>query len=396
MIIEKHSRSGGAGDLLDYLIINRTIEQGRASRVGDIAIHNLPVMPAMPKARDGAHELVRTLAWSMDDFISNSRLSSVRLLKNQLMHVVTSFDPKDTKKLEKICGGPVAVTRELAKNVVGEERAMVFVLHDDRARVHVHILISSTDMHGRAWNSSFDRYKWNKEARNIERGYGLTPRTFDPERHSLSPTEHRKLQQHGVPDLLERMRATICAARADSPDKNLFEQRLGNVGITTSERKDKTGKVRGLVFNYNEVTVKGSAIHRGLSYNNLIASFNPERIIFEPRHEQDVRDVMALSMADEELRREALRHPRAGVRYLGMFAEELRTGKVERKWDEVDRAIQSRLSTRPQLVPLPPKFVKLERVEPVPIPRNNFRARESHDRQFRSQSRNSGGFSRSR
>lgn len=378
MIVRQHRKSGGAGDLLDYLIINRAVEQTQASRVADIAVHNLPVMPAIPKTPGEAYELVRTLTQSIDGFMSHARLTSVRILKNKLIHVVTSFNPKDTQKLENICGGPIAVTRELAKNVVGANRAMLFTLHDDREHLHVHALISSTDLYGRAWDSSFDRYKWNNEARNIEHGYGLTPLTFDPERHSLSPTEHRRLQQCGISDLLERMRSVICAARADFPAREVFERRLVDVGITINERKDKNGNVRGLVFNYGEVTVKGSAIHRGLSYRNLMAGFNPERATFDPRHEQDVHNIMLLSMADEELRREVMQHSRVSIRYLGMVAEELRTGRVGRTWGEIDLAVQTRLSTRPQLVPVSPEFTKMERAELVPLTRTDFRTRNQN------------------
>jgi hypothetical protein len=264
---------------------------------------------------------------------------------------------------------------------------MFFALHNS-SHPHVHTLISSTDIFGRAWNSSFDRYKWNNEARNIEYRYGLTPLRFDPERHSLSPTEHRRLQLCSIPDLLERMRSAICAARADLPAREVFERRLRNVGITIEERKDKDGNARGLVFNYGELTVKGSAIHRGLSYRNLMAGFNPERVAFDPHHEQDIRNIILLSMADEELRRETIKHSRASVRYLGMAAEEFRTGRVDRTWDEIDRAVQTRLSTRPQLVPVPPEFVKMEPAELVPLIRT--------DQMIRGQNRDDQSTSRGR
>jgi hypothetical protein len=130
MIVRQHSKSGGAGDLLDYLIINREIDEVRASRVADIAVHNLPVMPTIPKSADAARELVRALTHSIDSFMSNARLSSVRILKNNLIHVIISFELKDPPKIERICGGPIAVARELVKNVVSPNRAMIFALHD--------------------------------------------------------------------------------------------------------------------------------------------------------------------------------------------------------------------------------------------------------------------------
>ena len=398
MIVRTHSKTGGAGDILAYLITNRELEQSRASRIADIAVHNLPVMPAKPKTPEEAHELAKLLTQSMDGFTRNARLSAVRPLKNTLLHVAASFDPKDTKQLRGICGGPVAVARELAMSVVGKDRAMILISHDDRGHHHVHILITSADARGRAWDSSFDRYKWNNGAREIERKYELSPLTFDPERHALSPTEHRRLERCGIPDLRERMRAAICAARADSPSKSIFEQRLEKIGITISERQDKSGKVRGWIFNYGEVSVKGSAIHRGLSYRNLTAGFNPERVAFDPRHEQDVHNVMLVSMADGERRREFVQHPRAGIRYLGTVAEELRTGRVDRTWDEIDCAVQARLSARRQLVPVPPRFVKMERAEPVLLTRENIKMREDQNRggQYGSRDRSSGRSSRSR
>ncbi len=397
MIVKELKKSGGAGAPLYYLIIDQAIEQVQASRVAGIAVHNLPVMPGIPRTPDAAHELVKSLTRSMNDFTRNARLGATRSLKNDLLHVVASFDPKDAGRLGNICGGPVAVARELARGVVGGDRAMILILHDG-AHPHVHMLISSADTLGRAWDSSFDRYKWNNEAREIESRYGLTPRTFDPERHSLSPTEHRRVEQCGIPDLLGRMRAAICAARADSPARNLFEHRLENVGITISEKKDKSGKVHGWVFNYGEVSVKGSAIHRGLSYRTLTAGFNREREAFDPRHEQDVRNVMLLSMADEDKQHACVQHPRAGVRYFGMMAEELRAGRVDRSWDEVDRAVHQRLSVRRQLVPAPPEFIKLERAELVPLSRNTIRERDDQSRGGRdtSEGRGRSGFSRGR
>ena len=394
MIVKELKKSGGAGAPLYYLIIDQSIEQVQASRVSGIAVHNLPVMPGIPGTPDAAHELVKSLTRSMNEFTRNARLGAARPLKNELLHVVAAFDPKDAGRLENICGGPVAVARELARGVVGEDRAMILILHDG----HVHMLISSTDTKGRAWDSSFDRYKWNSEAREIESRYGLTPRTFDPERHSLSPTEYRRLEQCGIPDLLGRMRAAICAARADSPARNLFERRLENVGITISEKKDGSGQVHGWVFNYGEVSVKGSAIHRGLSYRALTAGFDREREAFDPRHEQDVRNVMLVSMADEDKRRACVQHPRAGVRYFGMMAEEFRAGRVDRSWDEVDRAVHQCLSVSRQLVPVPPTFIKLERAELIPIARNNIRGRDDQNQGDRdaSDGRGRSGFSRGR
>lgn len=394
MIVKELKKSDGAGAPLHYLIIDQTTEQVRASRVDGIAVHNLPVMPGIPGTPEAAHELVKSLTRSMNEFTRNARLGAARPLKNELLHVVASFDPKDSGRLRNVCGGPVAVARELAQGVVGEERAMILILHDG----HVHMLISSTDTKGRAWNSSFDRYKWNNEARQIESRYGLTPRTFDPERHSLSPTEHRRLEQCGIPDLLRRMRAAICAARADSPTRNLFERRLEKVGITISERKDRSEKVQGWVFNYGEVSVKGSAIHRGLSYRTSTAGFNRERETFDPRHEQDVRNVMLVSMADEDKRRACVQHPRAGVRYFGIMAEEFRTGRVDKSWDEVDRAVHQRLSERTQLVPAPPEFIKLERAELVPLSRNKIRghADQRQGERDASEARGRSEFSRGR
>jgi hypothetical protein len=351
-------------------------------------------MPGIPQTPDAAHELVKSLTRSMNEFTRNARLGAARPLKNELLHVVAAFDPKDAGRLGTICGRPVAVARELARGVVGEDRAMILILHDG----HMHMLISSTDTLGRAWDSSFDRYKWNNEARVINGRYGLMPRMFDPERHSLSPTEHRRLEQCGVPDLLGRMRAAICAARADSPARNLFERRLENVGITISEKTDRNGKVHGWVFNYGEVSVKGSAIHRGLSYRALTGGFNREHEVFDPRHEQDVRNVMLLSMADEDNRCACVQHPRAGVRYFGMMAEEFRVGRVGKSWDEVDRAVHQRLSARTQLVPAPPEFIKLERAELIPIARNNIRGRDDQNQGGRDVSEGSGrsGFGRGR
>jgi hypothetical protein len=51
------------------------------------------------------------------------------------------------------------------------------------------------------------------------------------------------------------------------------------------------------------------------------------------------------------------------------MAEALREGKVGRNWDEISAAAERRLTVRPHLVPAKPKFVKLERAEPVSLSR---------------------------
>jgi len=388
-------KAGSAGDCLDYLITDRSTEEARASRITDLAVYNLPVMPRVPETREEASKLVKVLTESMNSFIRNARLSAVRTLENELLHVVISFHPDDTPKLRNICGGPVAVALELAKNVAGRDRAMALILHDTR-HLHGHTLISSADMKGRAWDSSFDRCKWNKGAREIEHKYDLSRLRFDPERHSLSPTEHRKLERCGIPDLLDRMRATICAARSDSPSRELFERRLGNVGITVSERHDKEGKIHGWVFNYGEVSVKGSAIHRGLSYRNVRADLDPGRVITNLGHERDMLNVMILTMSDDEIRQEILQYPRASVRYIGHMAEDLREGKVGRTWDEISTAAERRLDARPQLVLVRPSLVKLERAELVPMSRHYAMDRNDQGVIGRHTSQGREGFSRSR
>ncbi|MGB9179437.1 MAG: hypothetical protein WCB68_09335 [Pyrinomonadaceae bacterium] len=398
MIAEQHKKkAGSAGDCFDYLITDRLMEQARASRVADIAVYNLPVMPRVPETRGEASELVRTLTRSMNSFTRNARLSAVRTLENELLHVVLSFHPEDTAKLRNICGGPVAVALEVAKKVAGTDRAMALILHDAR-HLHAHTIISSPDTQGRAWDSSFDRYRWNMGAREIELKYNLSALQFDTERHSLSPTEHRRLERCGIPDLLDRMRATICAARSDSPSRELFEQRLENVGITVSERYDSERKVRGWVFNHGDVSIKGSAIHRGLSYRNVKAGLNPERVTPDPGREQDVLNVMTLTMADEEIRQEFMRHPRAGIRYLGHMAEELRTGKVGRTWEDLGTAAEQRLAVRAQLVPVKPRLVRLEHPEPVPLSKQHAKDRNDFGVTGRptSPSHDGGGGGRSR
>ena len=398
MIVEEYKKkAGSAGGCFDYLIIDRSAEQSRASRVADMVVHNLPVMSRVPKTRGEADELVKALTQSMNTFIRNARLTAARPLENRLLHIVISFPPKDTPKLRGICGGPVAVGLELVKNVVGNDRAIAVILHDT-SHLHNHTLTSSSDAQGRAWDSSFDRCKWNAGAREIGRKYGLSRLTFDPERHSLSPTERRRLERCGVPDLLDRMRGAICAACSDSPSRDLFERRLENVGITVSERHDEDGKVRGWVFNYREVSIKGSAIHRGLSYRNVTAGLSPGRVPTAPGHEQNVLNVMTLTMSDDEVRQELLRHPQASVRYLAHLATELREGKSGRAWDEISIAAERRLTVRPRLIPVEPEFVKLERAEPMPVSRQ--RAVDRNDpsalSHHTSQGRDSGSRGRSR
>lgn len=146
------------------------------------------------------------------------------------------------------------------------------------------------------------------------------------------------------------------------------------------------------------MSVKGSAIHRGLSYRALTAGFNREHEAFDPRHEQDVHNVMLVCMAEEDKRRACIQHPRAGVRYFGMMAEEFRAGRVDRSWDEVDGAVQQRLSARPRLVPAPPEFIKLERAELVPLSRNKIRERDDQSRGGldASEDRGRSGFGRGR
>lgn len=92
MIIREHSKTDGAGGILDYLIVNRELDQSRASRVADMTVNNLHVMPAIPKTPGEAREMVRLLTKSLNGFTKNARLNDVRDLKNRLLHIVASFD----------------------------------------------------------------------------------------------------------------------------------------------------------------------------------------------------------------------------------------------------------------------------------------------------------------
>ena len=56
---------------------------------------------------------------------------------------------------------------------------------------------------------------------------------------------------------------------------NEFFEKLKGKKIGVKLNKSSTGTVSGISFKYNEITYKGSKVHRNLSYNNIIQKLKP-------------------------------------------------------------------------------------------------------------------------
>lgn len=166
-----------------------------------------------------------------------------------------------------------------------------YVLHDDEAGQHIHIIASRVDLinGGKLYLGRNENLSSTRVIQELELTHGLT-RTKGPspshipypgsKRKKLSRNEQQKEKREGQPSPKTFLQNTIDELLATACDISSFIEALCEHGITPIPNIATSGRMNGFSFEYSGIAFKASQLGKTYSWANL-----QEKLHYEPERD---------------------------------------------------------------------------------------------------------------
>ncbi|EIO0414384.1 relaxase/Mobilization Nuclease family protein [Salmonella enterica subsp. enterica serovar Bareilly str. CFSAN000197] len=180
----------------------------------------------------------------------------------------------------------------------GDTHLRCYVLHDDQAGQHIHIIASRIDLNGgKLYLGRNENLISTRIISELEFAHGLTvTRTASsiapkqPKRKRISRNEQMLSERTGVPCPKKSLQQIIDKSLADTPDLLTFIKRLEEAEVGWTANVASTGKMNGFSFSYRDIAFKASQLGKSYSWANL-----SNRLNYIPDHLEALRtDIPAI------------------------------------------------------------------------------------------------------
>ena len=177
----------------------------------------------------------------------------------------------------------------LNKMGFGELHQRAYILHDDRAGQHIHIIASRIDLTGKLYLGQNENLKSTQIIAQLEKQHGLTQTTQtrppeDMKRKIVTTGEKGIEARTGEPTTRKQLQAIIDQATADKPPLADFVKRLNGADVSILP-SGKTGTPQGISFELNGIAFKGSDLGKSYAWKQL-----QSRIDYTPERDQPIID----------------------------------------------------------------------------------------------------------
>ncbi|EKO4861699.1 relaxase/mobilization nuclease domain-containing protein [Salmonella enterica] len=164
----------------------------------------------------------------------------------------------------------------------GDTHLRCYVLHDDSAGQHIHIIASRIDIAGgKLYLGRNENLISTRIISELEMSHGLTvtktaspPSQAQPKRKRVSRNEQMLSARTGVPCPKEALQQIIDKSMTDKPDLLTFVKRLEDSEVGCKANIASTGKMNGFSFKYRNIAFKASQLGKAYSWVNLQKQLN--------------------------------------------------------------------------------------------------------------------------
>lgn len=165
-----------------------------------------------------------------------------------------------------------------------------YVLHDDSAGQHIHIITSRIDLNGgKLYLGRNENLISTRIISELEIAHGLkvtktSTSLKQPKRKRISRNEQMLSERTGVPCPKKSLQQIIDKSLADKPDLLTFIKRLEEAEVSWKANVASTGKMNGFSFSYRDIAFKASQLGKSYSWANL-----SNRLNYNPSHLEALR-----------------------------------------------------------------------------------------------------------
>ncbi|MGY7497659.1 relaxase/mobilization nuclease domain-containing protein [Klebsiella pneumoniae] len=169
-----------------------------------------------------------------------------------------------------------------------ETHLRCYVLHDDSAGQHIHIIASRIDLYaGKLYLGRNENLISTRIISELEIAHGLTVTKTapsitpkQPKRRKVSRNEQMLSERTGLPSPKEALQQILDKSLSDKPDLLTFTKRLEEAEVGWTANVASTGKMNGFSFSYRDIAFKASKLGKAYSWVNLQKqlNYNPDHI----------------------------------------------------------------------------------------------------------------------
>ena len=147
----------------------------------------------------------------------------------------------------------------------------VVTKHEDTGHPHIHILASRVDMRGEVVQDSHDYKRMETLMRGFEKEYGLREVRPSREAERRAPTkgEIECAVRTGKPSTKILLQKHVDEALKNAPEYRGFVKHLEKNGVEVIPNTARTGRVSGISFRHDNITMKGSNLGKGYTWAGL-------------------------------------------------------------------------------------------------------------------------------
>lgn len=168
----------------------------------------------------------------------------------------------------------------------GDTHLRCYVLHDDQAGQHIHIIASRIDLNGgKLYLGKNENLISTRIISELETRYGLieTAQHKKPrqvKRRKISRNEEMLSRRTGIPSPKEALQQILDKSLANTPDLLTFIKRLEEAEVGWTANVASTGKMNGFSFEYTGIAFKASQLGKSYSWANLQKqlNYNPDHL----------------------------------------------------------------------------------------------------------------------
>ncbi|ECI0838943.1 relaxase, partial [Salmonella enterica subsp. diarizonae] len=166
----------------------------------------------------------------------------------------------------------------------GDTHLRCYVLHDDQAGQHIHIIASRIDIAGgKLYLGRNENLISTRIISELEITHNLTVTMTapkQPKRRKVSRNEQMLSERTGLPSPKEALQQILDKSLADTPDLLTFIKRLEEAKVGWTANIASTGKMNGFSFEYRDIAFKASQLGKSYSWANLSnrLNYNPDHL----------------------------------------------------------------------------------------------------------------------
>ncbi|EEH6203266.1 relaxase/mobilization nuclease domain-containing protein [Salmonella enterica] len=172
-----------------------------------------------------------------------------------------------------------------------------YVLHDDPAGQHIHIIASRIDLNGgKLYLGRNENLISTRIISELEITHNLTVTKTasavapkQPKRRKVSRNEQMLSARTGAPSPKQALQQILDKSLADTPDLLTFTKRLEEAEVSWTANIASTGKMNGFSFSYRDIAFKASQLGKSYSWANLQKQLN-----YNPDHLEALRSDISI------------------------------------------------------------------------------------------------------